>query len=221
MDVPSKKNLKESKFIFDQAIKGLGFEPNSLKMMAHKNNILGSLSLLFANIRGFSSVQTSPLLALKLLFKNFKWAIQAKKQKHQEVPLYLKYLVANLSSAASGCRYCQAHTAFEAHNYGVSIEKIEQMWSFETSDLYSAAEKAALRFGFASGSVPNQVTAEQLLELEQFFTQPQIVELVAVVSMYGFLNRWNDSMSTALESQVLEFARQNLVASGWVVGKHG
>ncbi len=220
MKTPQQHQLADSKLIFEQAIKGLGFQPSSLEMMAHKNNIFGSFSMLFANIRGFSSVETSPWTIFRLMMKNLKWGIQAKNNKQKEVPLYLKYLVAHLSSNASGCRYCQAHTAFEAHKFGVSLEKIEQLWTFETSALYTESEKAALRFGFASGAVPNQVETNHILDLEKYFTDPQIVELTAVVSLYGFLNRWNDSLASTLEEKPLQFAQRYLKNSGWEVGKH-
>ncbi len=57
-------------------------------------------------------------------------------------------------------------------------------------------------------------------ELGKHFSEPQIVELTAVVSLYGFLNRWNDSMATPLEEKPLEFAKKHLSGAGWEAGKH-
>ncbi len=79
MNLPDKQKLSKSNIVFEQAMKGMGFVPNSLKMMAHKNNILGAFSMLFANIRGFSSVDTSPWIVLKIFFKNLLWSLKAKK----------------------------------------------------------------------------------------------------------------------------------------------
>ena len=148
-----KNDKADIKIILDQALKCMGFVPNSLYSMAEKPNILGSFARLFANIRGFSSVNTSAMTGLKLVFKNMLWSLQAKQNCANEVPLYLKSLVAHISSNASGCRYCQAHTAYEAHENGVSIDKLQKIWEFQTSDLFSEAEKVALEFGFAAGPV--------------------------------------------------------------------
>lgn len=213
------KNQKETKIVLEQALKGMGFVPNSLYAMSEKPNILGAFALLFANIRGFSGVETSALTGFKLSFKNMMWSLKAKKNNRDEVPLYLKNLVAHISSNASGCRYCQAHTAYEAHENGVTIEKLQKIWEFQTSDLFSDSEKTALNFGFAAGSVPNQVTPEHYSELSKYFTSGQIVELTATIAIFGFLNRWNDSMGTEIEDLPLEFASKHL-GDNWEAGKH-
>jgi alkylhydroperoxidase family enzyme len=212
-------NKDEIKVILDQALKGMGFVPNSLYAMSEKPNILGSFAMLFANIRGFSGAETSALTGLKLAIKNIIWSLNAKKNSDKEVPLYLKNLVAHISSNASGCRYCQAHTAYEAHENGVSIEKLQKIWEFQTSELFSNAEKSALAFGFAAGSTPNQVTPAHYEELSKYFSSEQIIELTATISIFGFLNRWNDSMGTEIEDLPLEFANKYLSAN-WEAGKH-
>ena len=42
----------------------------------------------------------------------------------------------------------------------------------------------------------------------------QIVQIVGVISLFGFLNRWNDTVATQLESAPSEFAHGVLEASG-------
>lgn len=211
--------MKDQKVIFKEALKGMGFVPNSLRKMGAKPNILGAFAMLFANIKGFSSSQTTTWTGLKLVFKNLVWTLNAKRNSHLEVPAYLKDLVANVASNASGCRYCQAHTAHTAHKNGVAVEKIQKVWEFQTSNLFSDKERAALSFAFAAGSVPNQVTEEHHLRLKDFFSEEQIIEIVATVAIFGFLNRWNDSMATELEDEPLQFANQYL-SQNWEAGKH-
>ena len=58
-------------------------------------------------------------------------------------------------------------------------------------------------------------------DLRKYFTDYQIVEIVAVISMFGFLNRWNDTMATTLEPPAAEFATESLGAGAWAAGKHG
>jgi len=211
--------MKDYEIILNEATRGMGFVPNSLHKMSAKPNILGAFSLLYANIKGFSASETTTWTGIKLFVKNLRWTLKAKKESHSEVPAYLKDLIANVSSNASGCRYCQAHTAHSAYKNGVEIEKIQKVWEFQTSDLFSEQERAALNFAMAAGSSPNQVTAAHHEKLVEFFTEPQIIEIVSTVAIFGFLNRWNDSFATALESKPLQFANKYL-AENWEAGKH-
>ena len=48
----------------------------------------------------------------------------------------------------------------------------------------------------------------------------QVVEIVGVIAMFGFLNRWNDTFATPLEDEPLEFGEKHLTAQGWDAGKH-
>jgi len=42
-----------------------------------------------------------------------------------------------------------------------------------------------------------------------------------VIALFGFLNRWNDAIATALEAPAAAVARTHLEAAGWSAGKHG
>ena len=132
----------------------------------------------------------------------------------------LKQMIAFAVSNAAGCRYCQAHTAKSAQKNAVSAEKLQAIFEFERSDLFSDQEKAALRVAVHAGMVPNAVEAQHMAELSKYFSDKQAVEVVAVISMFGFLNRWNDTMATTLEDAPKSFAADQLAAHGWVAGKH-
>ena len=212
------KALDIIKPIMEAAEKGMGFVPSSIKIMARNPAIVGSFGMLTANIIGKDGL-ISPITAIKMAFKNLGWTAKNIKDK-ERVPLYLKNLVAHVSSVASGCRYCQAHTIGEAHHNGASIEKIQAVWDFENSDLFDDSERAALRFGFAAGQVPNAVTDEHFVELRKHFTEKQIVDLGATIALFGFLNRWNDTFATQLEEEPIAFAEKHLAKSGWEIGKH-
>ena len=82
------------------------------------------------------------------------------------------------------------------------------------------AERAALRLARDSALLPNTVGAGHFDELRKHFGEPEIVELLAVCSLFGFLNRWNDSVSTELEGVPRAFAEQHLGGSGWQIGDH-
>ena len=100
-----------------------------------------------------------------------------------------KRLIGYLTSASTGCRYCQAHTILAAHRYGGSDERLAEIWGFRDSDLYSDAEKAAFEFALAASAVPNAV--DQTIEdnLHQYWDDGEIVEILGVISLFGYLNR--------------------------------
>jgi alkylhydroperoxidase family enzyme len=120
-----------------------------------------------------------------------------------------------------GARHRQAHTSADAAHAGVAADKIEHAFEFETHPGFSAAERAALRLARDSALLPNLVEAEHFAALRLHFDEAQIVELVAVRALFGFLNRWNDTMSTELEGVPRSFAESHLGGAGWKVGKHG
>ena len=168
-----------------------GFVPNSLFTMGHRPEILQPFMLLAGAINGPGTVDPG-----------------------------LKQLVAYVASNAAGCRYCQAHTSAHATHAGIAEEKIEHAFEFETHDAFDDTERAALRLARDSALVPNRVEAGHFEELRKHFDEAQIVELVAVCALFGFLNRWNDTMSTELEQIPHAFAEEHLPNAGWEVGKH-
>ncbi len=138
-----------------------------------------------------------------------------------QVPAATKRVVAFVSSRAAGCRYCQAHTSHGAERAGVAPEKIEAAFEFETSALFEDAERAALRFARDASIAPACVEASHFEALRKHFDERQIVELAAVVALFGFLNRWNDALATPLEEEPMRFAERHLAAQGWRAEKHG
>lgn len=132
----------------------------------------------------------------------------------------LKMLVSLIASQAAGCRYCQAHMANLSSIYRASDAKIRAVWEFETSTLFTAAERAALRLALRAASVPNEVSAADFAELGKHFDEGQIVEIVASVALFGYLNRWNDTLATDLEEPALTVAGRTIAPAGWKPGKH-
>jgi len=131
-----------------------------------------------------------------------------------------KRLIGYLTSANTGCRYCQAHTILAANRYGGSDERLEHIWDFRTSDLYTEAEKIAFEFALAASSVPNAVDDSFSEKLLQYWTEGEVVEILGVISLFGFLNRWNDSMGTTLEEGANQAGKDFLSNQGWEKGKH-
>lgn len=131
-----------------------------------------------------------------------------------------KRLIGYITSFASGCRYCQAHTILASERFGSTEARLADAWNYEHSPHFSEAEKAALSFAHAAASVPNSVTPELGEQLLKYWSEEDVVELMGVIALFGFLNRWNDSMGTALEDLPIESATRHLAHTDWEVGKH-
>ena len=184
--------VPELKEAFAVYEKSLGFVPNSVLIMQRRPKLVNALSQLAAAV-------WDPSGAVDLGFRR---------------------LISHVASRAHGCQYCMAHTAGGALRLGVSEEKLAAVWDYRSSPLYSEAERVALDFSLAAGSVPNDVTDELFAEMKKHWTDDQIVEITGVISLFGFMNRWNDTMATPLEDEPIEVGEKFLAHRGWKPGKH-
>lgn len=184
--------LGEFNEMFGHMAKMAGFVPNSLKTMARRPGIL----------RGYFALANAVML-------------------DGEVDTRLKRMAALISSTASGCRYCQAHMTIFSSVLGATDEELGRIYQFEIDDGFTDAEKAVLRLARDAGIVPNAVEAEHFNALKKHFSEAQIVEIVGAIALFGFLNRWNDTMATELEEAPLAVANKTIGNKGWDAGKHG
>jgi alkylhydroperoxidase family enzyme len=170
----------------------LGFVPNSLLTMQRRPGM----------VRGFGALTRAVM------------------DPDGPVDLGFMRLVAHFASRASGCQYCEAHSLVAAKIHGVSQDKLDAIWEYRTSPLYPEAERAALDFALAAGAVPNAVDQALMERMRAHWSEEQIVQILGAVCLYGFLNRWNDSMATDLEDAPRQMGERVLAAGGWTGGKH-
>lgn len=137
-----------------------------------------------------------------------------------QIPRQLKHEIFTVASLSSGCRHCQSHGAMFLHKLGVETDRIKALWEYETSDLFSDADRAALDLARLAALSPNLTEPENFDELRKYYTDRQIIEIVAVISLGGWLNRWNDTFATVTDQESLDFATENLTDVGWQIGKH-
>ena len=171
----------------------LGFVPNGLRIMARRPEI----------VKGFIALRRAVLDPAS-----------------GTVPAELKNLCAHLASRTHGCMYCQAHALQGASRSGSEQARLEAVWEFATSPLFREAERAALDFSVKAASVPNGVTDADFERMLEHWDEGQVVEILAAVSLYGFLNRFNDSLATPLEEGSATFAEETIGEQGWTRGRH-
>ncbi|MBM3414681.1 MAG: carboxymuconolactone decarboxylase family protein [Bacteroidetes bacterium] len=170
----------------------LGFCPNSVKTMYHRPEIAYAFIALNKAVMVNKGTVTSSL----------------------------KRLIGYMSSNAAGCRYCQAHTIRAAERYGAEVEKMNNIWEFRTNKAFTESERAALEFALASSTIPNSVDDSIAENLRLYWNDGEIVEILGVVALFGYLNRWNDSMGTELEKEAIESGEKYLKQKDWITGKH-
>ena len=170
----------------------LGFTPNSLFTMMHRPRIA-------------------------LAFQEMNKAVMENKGR---VTSALKRLIAYLSSMTAGCRYCEAHAIRAAERYGSEQDKMNHIWEYKTYPAFTDAERAAFDLAIAASTVPNSNNDEISENMRKHWDDGEIVEILGVISLFGYLNRWNDSMGTQLEEPAAEDGKKFLDEKGWTRGKH-
>ncbi len=188
----NRADVPECEEDFDYFESRMGFLPNSLLTMARKPNIVAAFTQLAKEVY-------DPDAGISISLRN---------------------LIANMASRSAGCQYCVAHTASNAHRSSVEDQKIAKAWEYETSPLFSDAERAVLRFAQCAAAVPNMADEEVFADLREHYSEEEIVEIMATVAYFGFLNRWNDTMATSLEDIPTNFAENTLNDGTWEAGKH-
>ena len=126
-----------------------------------------------------------------------------------------KQLIALASSLSSGCKYCQSHTSHGAERAGVANDKIADILNYQNSEHYDAKEVALLDLAFASGEVPNGATKTHFDNLKKYYSKQQIIDMVSVISFFGFLNRWNDTFGTEIEAVPAQYIDEVLKPENW------
>jgi alkylhydroperoxidase family enzyme len=137
-----------------------------------------------------------------------------------ELPRRTKIEAFTILSRSSGSCHCQAHGGYILHHDGVEDERIQALWNFQESSLFDDAERAVFHFSKAAAETPNGVTPEHHASLREHFSDRQIIELMGVVGLSGFLNRYNDSVATVTDKAAADWATEHLGPVGWELGKH-
>ena len=186
IETKKREDFPEFKDLFDLVESFMGYLPNAYLLMADKPDLMQAFAKMSA------SVFSADVL---------------------DIPS--KQLIALASSLSAGCKYCQSHTSHGAERAGVPNEKIAEILNYQTSEYYEAKEVALLDLAFASGEVPNKATKAHFEKLKEFYSKEQILEVVAVISFFGFLNRWNDTFGTEIEEIPANYLTEELQPKNW------
>ena len=186
IDTKKREDFPEYEELFRLVESFMGYLPNSYLLMADKPELLEAFAKMSAAV--FNTVS---------------------------LDMQSKQLIALASSLSSGCKYCQSHTSHGAERAGVTNEKIADILNYQNSEHYDAKEIALLDLAFASGEVPNGSTKTHFENLEKYYSKQQIIDMVSVIAFFGFLNRWNDTFGTKIESVPAQYINEVLKPKNW------
>lgn len=75
------------------------------------------------------------------------------------------------------CQYCGGQRSVQARQEGTTESQVDDILDFETSDRFSARERAALGWAMAIAWNPDLADDELWSRLHEHFTEPQLIEL--------------------------------------------
>ena len=186
IDTKKREDFPEFEEYFKLVESFMGYLPNSYLLMADKPELLEAFAKMSSAVFNTVSLDAQS-----------------------------KQLIALASSLSSGCKYCQSHTSHGAERAGVTNDKIADILNYQNSEYYDAKEVALLDLAFASGEVPNGATKMHFDNLEKYYSKQQIIDIVSVISFFGFLNRWNDTFGTEIELVPAQYISEVLKPKNW------
>jgi uncharacterized peroxidase-related enzyme len=108
------------------------------------------------------------------------------------LPTKLKELVVVRTSQLNGTAYCLAsHTALSL-KLGWTPEHVEGLNQWRESPLFSEAEKQALHLAESMTLHSHEYREAELAQLKRFYSEGEIVELMAAIGLFNYFNRFNN-----------------------------
>lgn len=158
----------------------VGYRPNALFTMAKRPGLLDAvLGLVSVTIRGNGHFSEA-----------------------------FRFLIAAETSRVAGCRYSTVHAVHAASHAGVSEDKIVALPDYDTSPLYSPSERAALALASVGGELPMRPAESRFSVARAHYSEAEILEILGIISLFGWFNRWNSLNGSDLEAEPAAFAQR-------------
>ncbi len=108
------------------------------------------------------------------------------------LPLKLKELVIVRTSQLNHCGYCLASHSRICKKLGWSEDQLIQLADYAERDDFTPAEKVALRLAEWMTRNEGPLTNEQWQEVREFYSEGEVVELMAAIGLFNYFNRFNN-----------------------------
>ncbi|WP_287128990.1 carboxymuconolactone decarboxylase family protein [Candidatus Cyanaurora vandensis] len=174
------ENDKQLQTVYKSLEKQYGTALNPLKVMAHQPQIMQGVMRLYGAVH----------------------------QHNPNLPEDLKELLSLRIAQINGCRgYCVPMHTYMLRKLNTPEEKIQQVARFAGSDLYSPTEKLALEYAERI-TVPSTSVSESFFhQLKDHFSEPDLVELTALIGVLNFWTKVIDALEVPLDAVFQENPR--------------
>lgn len=105
------------------------------------------------------------------------------------LPSALKWKVAYVVSDINKCEFCVGATQNKLVGLGISDEDLKTVDSAT-----DPKESLAIAYARATTEHAYSIDPEMIKQMQETFTDEEIVELTAVIGTFNFLNRFNDAL---------------------------
>ncbi len=154
----------------------VGYRPNALLTMARKPGLLPAvLGLVQTTLRGEGLIEPE-----------------------------LRFLLAAEACRGARCAYSTVHVVHAAQHAGIGWAKLADLPAYGHSEHYSERERAALGIASAGATLPVTDAGTAFEQARRHFSEDEVIEIVSIVSLFGWFNRWNSLMRSTLEPQPAE-----------------
>jgi len=149
--------------IYDRYLRDRGNVPNMFRTMAHRPEIFETI---IAHMEAVLNTGT--------------------------LPKKLKELVIVRTSQVNRTPYCLAsHTAI-CKRLGWTDQQLEALQDAAPSEEFTDAEKVAIHLAESMTLYPHGYTDEDFARLRSFYSEGEVVELMAAIGLFNYFNRFND-----------------------------
>ena len=153
----------ESLAIYDRVLAARGNVPNMFRTMAHRPRLFETIIAHMDAVLKTGTLSTA-----------------------------LKELVIVRTSQLNCTEYCLAsHTAL-ARRLGWTDEQLAALSDSGASDLFNDAEKVAIHLAEVMTRDSHHYSDEDFARLRSFYSEGEVVELMAAIGLFNYFNRFND-----------------------------
>jgi uncharacterized peroxidase-related enzyme len=154
--------------VYDAFLRERGAVPNMFKTLAHRPEILKTVTAAFKAILGTGTL-----------------------------PLALKEMIGVAVSRANRCAYCNASHTMIAERLGIPRATLDALQDPATAPI-APRERAAVAFALAMTTDSTRVPDARIADLRAHFTEGEIVEIGCVAGIFNFFNRFNNALQVDL-----------------------
>jgi uncharacterized peroxidase-related enzyme len=155
----------EMTVLYDKIFAQRGNVPNMFRTMAHRPEIFSTMMAHFSAVLNTGTVSTK-----------------------------LKELIIVRTSQLNVTPYCLASHTILARNLGWTSDQLDNLSAWQTREDFTAAEKAAIRLAESVTLDANSLSDEQFAELQSFYNDGEIVELLCSIGLFNYFNRFNNAL---------------------------